>query len=132
MTPTRYPAWFRRRVRGAPDPDVMEQLATAMSPADERAIRQVLRSDAVLVIDSGWAATAPTPVHGRVAVAAALNALMTRGTAVIPASINGNAGLVLSRDETLVAAVTAELRAGLVSRVWVVCNPEKLRHWNRG
>ncbi|MFK3677281.1 hypothetical protein ACI2IP_06085 [Microbacterium sp. NPDC090218] len=133
MTPKRYPAWLRRRRRGAPDPRIMEQLATAMSAADERVIREVLRADVVLIIDSGgFVPAVSTPQHGRAAVAAGLIALMApEETSVAPTSINGASGFVLSRDEVVVAAVTAELRAGLLSSIWVVCNPEKLRQWNR-
>lgn len=133
MTPRQYPAWVRRRRRGAPDRSTMEDLADAMAAADERAIRDILRPDVVVLIDGGGLVTVPTtPVEGHFAAAATLVALSSDETSAVMASINGVPGFVLSRNDVVVAAVTAEARAQLLSSVWVVCNPDKLRHWNRG
>jgi hypothetical protein len=111
----------------------MEDLADAMAAADERAIRDILRPDAVVLIDGGGLVAVPaTPVEGRFAAAAALVALSSDEPSATVASINGVPGFVLSRNDVVVAAVTAEARARLLSSVWVVCNPDKLRHWNRG
>lgn len=116
-----------------PDRSLAEEFAVAMSTGDESAVRGLLRSDAVVIIDSGGLVPAvTTPVTGRGAVAAALAALVASETSVGAASINGAPGVVLSRDGIVVAAVTTEVRAGLLSTVWVVRNPEKLRHWNGG
>jgi RNA polymerase sigma-70 factor (ECF subfamily) len=46
------------------------------------------------------------------------------------ASVNGLPGLLLARGDEIVAVLTADVRDGLLSNVWVVCNPDKLRHWN--
>jgi RNA polymerase sigma-70 factor (ECF subfamily) len=128
-----YPAWARRKRRGAPDTAIIDALATALVSADDSAVRAVLHRDVVLTIDSGGllAPTASTSLEGRVATASALTALLAPGTAVSGASINGAAGLVLTRDESVVSAITGEMRSGMLSSIWVVCNPEKLRHWNR-
>lgn len=111
----------------------MEDLADAMAAADERAIRDILRPDVVVLIDGGGLVTVPTtPVEGHFAAAATLVELSSDETSAVMASINGVPGFVLSRNDVVVAAVTAEARAQLLSSVWVVCNPDKLRHWNRG
>ena len=133
MTRKQYPAWMRRRRRGAPDRDTIEELAVAMAMADEGAIRVVLHPEVILIIDSGGLVpTASTPMAGRAAVSSELMALMTPEGSIARASINGVPGFTVTRaGQVVVVAVTAEMRSGLLSSVWVVCNPEKLRHWNR-
>ncbi|WP_426186825.1 hypothetical protein [Microbacterium sp. TWP3-1-2b2] len=132
MIRRQYPTWARRRRRGAPDEATMEELAITLVSADQEVVRAVLSPDVVLTIDSGgMVPTASAPLEGRSAAASALLALMTSETSVTMASINSAPGLLLTRGATVVGAVTAEMRSGLLSSVWVVCNPEKLRHWNR-
>lgn len=132
MTRRQYPAWARRRHRGAPDIATMEELASALISADEAAIRAVLHPEAVLTIDSGGLLpSTASPLEGRDAAASALLALMTPETSITMASINSAPGLTLIRDETVVGAVAAEQRSGRLASVWIVCNPEKLRHWNQ-
>lgn len=127
MIRRQYPAWARRRRRGAPDSATIDALATALTSGDDSGVRGVLHRDVVLTIDSGGLVpTASTSLEGRVAAASALMALLTPETAVSGASINGAVGLVLTRDASVVGAITG----GMLSSIWVVCNPEKLRHWN--
>ena len=59
-----------------------------------------------------------------------LRDLMAAGTTATIASINGSHGITLVRDERVVGVITTEVRAQALSTIWVVCNPEKLRHWN--
>lgn len=132
MTGRHYPAWARRRRRGAADSATIDALATALMWGDDSDVRTVLHRDVMLTIDSGGLVpTGSTSLEGRVAAASALMALLTPETKVSGASINGAAGLVLSRDDSVVGTITGELRSGMLSSIWVVCNPEKLRHWNR-
>lgn len=110
----------------------MDELAAALVTGEQAGIGAVLRADVELVIDSGGLLPeSSTPVEGRAAASARLVALMTAETSVTMASINSVPGFVLVRGDRVVAAVSAESRAGLLSTVWVVCNPDKLRHWNR-
>lgn len=132
MTRRQYPAWLRRRRHGAADQNTMEDLAGALAVGDDLGIRALLHPDVVLVIDGGGhVATPQTPLHGSAAAADGLAELVTPETSVTMASINSVPGFVLVRDGVVVAAVTSEVRSGLLSSVWVVCNPVKLRHWNR-
>ena len=111
----------------------MEDLANALTSGDPAVIRALLRFDIVLVVDSGGQMPeSSAPVERRAAASAGLVALMTAETSASTASINGVQGLVLMRDGAVVGAITVETRSRLLSRVWVVCNPDKLRHWNRG
>jgi hypothetical protein len=111
----------------------MEDLAIALTAGDQAGVRAMLRFDVVLVVDSGGLMPeSSTPVEGRAAASAGLVALATAETSGTTASINGVPGVVLMRGGAVVAAITAESRSSLLSNVWVVCNPDKLRHWNRG
>ena len=103
-----------------------------MTAKDDEAIRHLLHRAVTLVVDSGGHVnTASIPLSGRSAAAAELVALMTSGTSAVMASINSVPGITLQRDGRVVGIVTAEFRSGRLSSVWVVCNPEKLRRWNR-
>ncbi len=102
-----------------------------MAVGDADGIRAVLQPDVVVVIDSGGRVPGTSsPVEGADAASVALLALMTPETSVTMVSINSAPGFVLEREDAVVGAVTAESRAHRISAVWVVCNPEKLRHWN--
>ncbi|MEU4014343.1 hypothetical protein AB0E56_03670 [Microbacterium sp. NPDC028030] len=137
MTAERRP-WRSPGHRGVVDPVTMERLAERMLAADSEGIRELLRPDAVVIVDSGGIVDAMRrPVEGDCDAATVLaevaSAEATSGeSAARTASINGAPGFVLSRGGVVFAAVTAETRGARLARVWVVCNPDKLRHWNRG
>ncbi|WP_406247833.1 hypothetical protein ACI7YT_18950 [Microbacterium sp. M] len=132
MNRKHYPAWLRRRRRGAADHGILDELANALCSGDEDAVRALLHPDVAAVIDSGGhLPTAPTPVMGREEAASELLRLMPSGTTTAAASINGVPGLTLVRDQRVVGALTAEVRSRLLVSVWIVCNPDKLRPWNR-
>lgn len=126
------PAWVRRRRRDALDPRILQSLSAAMTAGDDAAIRAVLHPDVELVIDVGLAPVdvAPAP-DGREPTASALRALASHCTTIRAASVNGLPGLLLVRGDTVVGVVTADVRDRRLTNVWVVCNPDKLRHWNR-
>ncbi|MEJ1922739.1 hypothetical protein [Microbacterium sp. KHB019] len=128
-----HPAWMRRWRRGASGRDPVEKLARALAETDAERAGATLHPRVILTIDSGGEAQVPpTPMRGRNAVAFALVKLVTPGTSVEMASINGASGVVLRRGGVVVGVVTSEIRAGYLRSVWVVCNPQKLRHWNGG
>ena len=132
MTRRHHPAWGRRWRRGAADGATIGELSRAMAAKDTLALRAVLHRSVTLTIDSGGhVQTASIPLTDRAAASSELIALMTSDTTVAVASINGVPGITLVRDGMVVGALTAEIRRGRLVRVWVVCNPEKLRHWNR-
>lgn len=132
MSRRHYPAWLRRRRRGAADHGILEELADALTSQDEDAVRALLHPEVAVVIDSGGhLPTAATPVKGREEAAAELLQLMPAGTGTAAASINGVPGLTLVRDQRVVGALTADMRSHLLANAWIVCNPDKLRPWNR-
>lgn len=118
--------------RGAGDHDLLERLRTGLVARDADAIGELLHPEATVVIDSGGhLPTVDVPVTGRSAVVAELVELMVPETGAAVASINGVPGLTILRERQIVGALTAEVRSGRLAVVWVVCNPDKLRPWNR-
>jgi RNA polymerase sigma-70 factor (ECF subfamily) len=133
MTPGGYPAWVRRRRADASTRRIIDALAISMSMSmsDDSPVMSLLDPEVLLVIDNGGIASAASePRNGRAEVARALAGLMTPETSITMASINGVPGFVLHRDDRVVAAVTGEVATGVLSAIWVVSNPAKLRHWN--
>lgn len=53
------------------------------------------------------------------------------GLTITPRSVNGQAGLLLSRDGEASALMTVDFNGSLVSVVWIRLHPELLRHGNR-
>lgn len=131
MISRNYPAWLRRGARGA-DEATIDKLSRAMAAKDDEAIRHLLHRAVTVVIDSGGHLnTASIPLNGRAAATSELVSLMSAGTTTATASINSVPGITLLREDRVVGVITADFRSGRLSSVWVVCNPEKLRHWNR-
>ena len=126
------PARLRGRRGGADVGAIRERLVRALRIGDRAGIRAELCLDVTLVVDSGGQGPVPPGVaNGSDAVAGVLLGLVTPTTAVSTASINGAPGFVLSDDGRVVGAVSVNARSGLLSSLWVVCNPEKLRGWTR-
>jgi RNA polymerase sigma-70 factor, ECF subfamily len=46
-------------------------------------------------------------------------------------SVNGRTGLVFRRDGIVFAVVSLNVQGGRICDIWLVVNPDKLRHWNR-
>ncbi|HTN55375.1 MAG TPA: hypothetical protein VLZ82_04265, partial [Microbacterium sp.] len=131
--------WVRRRRRDVVDPSILEALSAAMTAGDDDGIRAVLQPDVELVIDSGAlpsVSTSPGSAPGRTAggrdaAVAGLRAIVTSDVTVTMASVNSLPGLLLVRRGAVVGVLTADMCDRLLANVWVVCNPDKLRHWNR-
>ena len=62
--------------------------------------------------------------------------LLVRVFAKVPAvtateqSVNGQAGLVFRQGRRVVGVLSASIKAGRILDIWLVLNPDKLRHWN--
>ena len=109
-------------------------LATALESGDEEGARRLLRDDSQLTIDTGGVIRVPaTSARGRRAVAEALAALWAANDVAAATShlVNGAPGLALQRaDGRVVAVLTVAMLGASIERLWVVVNPQKLRHWN--
>jgi hypothetical protein len=111
----------------APD-DVVHRLAQACRTGD---VVAHLSPDAVAVCDGGGHVPAPVlPLHGAAEVAWLLQALLP-GNDLTVESVNGHPGLVLRRAGRAVVVIAVTCDRNLVTGLWVVLNPAKLRAWHR-
>ena len=130
------------------DPDhrrLVLALGAACESGDPAAVAATLHPAVTLIIDRGrHADPLPTTAYGVAAstslVLALFDDLAAGGPATRPAlsirerSVNGCAGLLVTRDARAVAvltAATAPTAAGPAIRtLWIVTSPAKLHHWN--
>lgn len=108
--------------------DVVHRLAVACRTGD---VTVHLASDAFAVCDSGGHVPAPVlPLRGADEVAWLLQALLP-GNDLTVESVNGQPGLVLRHGGRAVAVIAVTCDRNLVTALWVVLNPAKLRPWHR-
>jgi len=111
----------------APD-DVVLRLAEAWRTGD---VAAQVAPDAFAVCDGGGHVAAPfLPLRGAAEVARLLHALLP-GNDLTVESVNGHPGLVLRRTGRAVAVIAVTCDRNLVTALWVVLNPAKLRPWHR-
>ncbi|WP_026401452.1 RNA polymerase sigma factor SigJ [Actinomadura rifamycini] len=136
----------RRRIRAArPSPaapagrsaGVVRDFKRAWEAKDIGALIALLDPDATAVADGGGlAATFPRPIEGAEQVARAWVELAHRrpGTTVLlERTVNGQPGLVARQDGAVVTVfafdVAFDVAGDRIKRIWVIRNPDKLRHW---
>ena len=120
---------FRLR-RG--DEAVVHRFATACGAGSVGAVRSMLAPEAVVVSDGGGkVASALRPVRGLDEAAQRITELLSvePGTALSVEAVNGQAGVVLRRAGQVMAVVSLNVTGRKVTAVWIVLNPDKLRHW---
>ncbi|MFE7894995.1 RNA polymerase sigma factor SigJ [Streptomyces sp. NPDC057412] len=132
----------RRRVSGADAPagtagqaDVVRRVKEAWENKDIAALVGVLDPAAVMTADGGGlVGTVLRPVEGGTRIAQYMVAIADRapGLELLERSVNGAPGLVARRGGVVVTVASFEVVDGIVTRIWVVRNPEKLRLWTWG
>ena len=98
------------------------------------AMRRRLRADALLVADGGGISTPPArEIVGADFVLASLAHLrdVLAVDSLGGASVNATPGIVMCADDRVVAVLVFTVVDGLISRVWVIANPAKLKQWNQ-
>lgn len=104
----------------------------AMQSGDINALRQVLTEDAVLISDGGSKTRAARrPILGRDRIArmfAQLSAKNYQPHVLTPTTINGLPGLIVQSTSGPVSTFAFELSGNLIHHLYVVRNPDKLRH----
>jgi RNA polymerase sigma-70 factor, ECF subfamily len=131
----------RRRVRDErravrPEPANSDELINAFMAAcafgDVEQLRQVLIDDVVLVSDGGREVhAARRPVVGFHRVSRLLTSITKRlaaDVAIERHEVNGEPGLVFSRDGAVWLVMVFEQEADRIAAIRLVLNPEKLRH----
>ena len=133
-------SWWCRRSRAAGErgarrqSTIAEAMRASLSVADRAGVARVLRREVTLLIDSGGRVDAPTePLQGRRAAAVALCELLRLGAASTStiSAVNGSPAIVFREAGEVIAVLALRLRRRKASEVWIVVNPDKLRHWNR-
>lgn len=113
--------------------DTTLELTRAFQRGDIEAIIALLDPNVSVINDGGGRVRAALrPIVGADRVIRYLNGIR-RTEADVETSlvnVNGQAGLRMQRDGVTIAVVTVEVRAALITRVWVVRNSDKLRQWN--
>jgi RNA polymerase sigma-70 factor (ECF subfamily) len=129
----------RRRLRETPgrsatanERRVVDELLAAVAQGDVDGALARVAPDAVLITDGGSQRRAARhPVVGAQRVVRFLTNLSRRsygGAHVLPATINGDPGFIVSLDGVVDFAAAFELEDDRVAAIWLVRNPDKLEH----
>jgi RNA polymerase sigma-70 factor (ECF subfamily) len=125
------------RPRFRPSAQECERLAAAFGAAaqsgDAAALAGVLAQDVTYYSDGGGHTPAALrPVVGREKVVRLIMGLGKKGLSAIravrPAQINGLPGFVIERGASEVLTMAFDFRDGLIAGIYLMINPDKLRH----
>ncbi|WP_330294640.1 RNA polymerase sigma factor SigJ [Streptomyces sp. NBC_00503] len=130
----------RRRVRAARAPaaptagqaGLVRNFKEAWEAKDIKALVGLLAPDATMIADGGGlVGAALRPVEGSERIAQYLIHIADKapGLTLLERTVNGQPGLVAQLSGTTVTVAAFGLTDGLVTRIWAVRNPEKLRPW---
>ncbi|WP_245602000.1 RNA polymerase sigma factor SigJ [Hamadaea tsunoensis] len=133
----------RHRIRAgqpAPTPPaeragIVRGFKEAWAAKDIAALVGLLDPDAIAVADGGGLVnTLPRPIVGRDQIARYAVEILKFAPAmtIMEATVNGQPGLVAQVDGVTATVMAFEVADGLISRMWAVRNPEKLRLWTAG
>jgi RNA polymerase sigma-70 factor (ECF subfamily) len=104
----------------------------AAQRGDVGGLASMLAPEVAVVVDAGVGEDRPIRVVSGAYDAVALLSLglaEQSGTVAVERSVNGQAGIVVSRNEQASAAITVDFTGHLISVVWIRLHPEMLRHW---
>lgn len=114
------------------DHAVVHRFAMACRAGSAAAIRSLLAPEVIAVSDGGGQVfTAPGPVRGIAQVAECVSAVLGvhPEMALTVEAVNGQPGVVLRGAGRVIAVVSLKVTGAKVAAVWIVLNPDKLRHW---
>jgi RNA polymerase sigma-70 factor (ECF subfamily) len=113
---------------------VATECLSAFRRGDLTALLRLVGPDARVAVDrgEGFDGDSRRPVSG-VAAWQLLGDAVGRSDALATTweicSVNGGPGLVGRREGHVIEVVLIDGALGAVTDVWIVCNPDKLRHW---
>jgi RNA polymerase sigma factor (sigma-70 family) len=134
----------RRRIRDSQAPaarparqaGIVRAFKQAWEAKDIDALIGLLDPDATAIADSGGLATAFLhPIEGGERIARAWVELAGRAPGnmtVLERTVNGQPGVVAQQDGVTLTVFAFHVVDDRITRIWVVRNPEKLRHWMTG
>jgi hypothetical protein len=116
--------------------DIVRAFKAAWEAKDIDAIIGLLDPEATAVADGGGLALAfLSPIEGGERIARAWIEIANRvpgNMTFLERTVNGQPGLVAAQDGVTVTVFAFDVAGERISRIWVVRNPEKLRHWTTG
>ena len=128
---------IRDRLNAGSEPDqhprTVHNLRRAAETGQPGILAAVLAPDVAMFTDSGGVVPVdPRTLRGAETVARKIcDVLQHDPTDLSEQQVNGQSGLVLRRQGTVVGIVSVNVREYLVTDLWIVLNPDKLRHWNQ-
>ena len=130
-----------RAAQPAPSPParqagLVRDFKQAWEAKDIEALVGLLDPGATVVADGGGLVTAAlVPIEGREQVARYLADIAGRvpgGLTILERTVNGQPGLVAQEDGVTVTVFAFEVVGEVITHIWAVRNPEKLRPWTTG
>ncbi|HEX5858375.1 MAG TPA: hypothetical protein VFY91_09735 [Microbacterium sp.] len=136
--------WRAFSSRFSPDPKAkavqhqrLDDAARSFAAACERRsaadLAPLLSADVEAIVDAGGAVPAPAgAVRGRTAVSRLVVRMLSAlsGVSVERQDVNGAPGLVVRGTDGVVGVISLGMRGTKIAAVWMVLNPDKLRHWD--
>jgi RNA polymerase sigma-70 factor, TIGR02957 family len=112
--------------------NLVEQFMHALASGNATQIMKFLSADAVLVTDGGGKVQAiPHPLHGHIRI----SNLMAGFSKKFPCMynycvtmVNGQPGVVVYLDEKVCSVISFEVLGDQIDRLFIVVNPDKLKH----
>ncbi|WP_433945570.1 RNA polymerase sigma-70 factor [Paenibacillus sp. SN-8-1] len=112
--------------------DAVEQFVQALLSGDVNALLNIIKSDAVLYSDGGGKVTAAVrPIHGAGRIAMFFSGLLSRppeGFSYSVTGVNGDIGIVTYTNGQPLNVVTFQVQERQIANIYIVVNPDKLRH----
>lgn len=116
-----------------PPDELCLRFREACAAGSAPALGALLAADVTAVFDGGGKLrTADHPIRGRAAVTRAILTLLAPhpGTRLDERPVNGAPGLVVQVDDRVAAVVRWRTRDRVITELWLVLNPAKLRGWS--
>jgi RNA polymerase sigma-70 factor (ECF subfamily) len=126
----------RPRFRASPEEGrrLAAAFRSAVASGDMQTLIQLLAEDAVLYSDGGGKRPAAlNPIYGADKILRFLAGITSKNPTLStiqtrPATVNGLAGFVMREEDGSIDTIAFECRDGRIAAIYLVRNPEKLRH----
>ena len=115
--------------------DVVRDLKRAWEAKDIEAMIGLLDPDVTAIADGGGLVSAALlPIEGSEELARALIRVAGLGADLtfLERTVNGQPGLVIQEDGVTATVMAFEVAGDVITHMWAVRNPEKLRPWTTG
>jgi RNA polymerase sigma factor (sigma-70 family) len=115
--------------------EVVKNFKQAWEAQNIEALIRLLDPDATAIADSGGFANAVAgSIEGGERIARVCVDFVDRapGLTVLERTVNGQPGLVAQRNGVTAAVLAFNIAGDRIKDMWVILNPEKLRHWMTG